>query len=117
MSAVLSALSFDGTAFTEHLNDGSQFVYQNQVAGGDPVVHPLIRVPDASYGPGRLSYRIAICTLVWVSTSQRCLTKCLPAAARWSSAQPGELRPTADWDMRDWRPGHRSLDGLGPWQN
>ncbi len=54
--AALSTLSFDGTAFTEYLNDGTQLVYQNQVAGGDPVVHSLIRVQVTSGNRHSYSY-------------------------------------------------------------
>ncbi|MCX6379883.1 MAG: hypothetical protein NT023_10470, partial [Armatimonadetes bacterium] len=54
-----SSLSFDGTTFTQYLNNGMQLQYAAQVAGGNPVAHQLTKVADAdgvaqtyTYGSG-----------------------------------------------------------------
>lgn len=46
-SGATSTLSYDGSAFTQYVNNGMQLNYQAQVAGGNPVTHQLTKVADA----------------------------------------------------------------------
>ncbi len=44
----MSTLSFDGSAFTEYLNNGYQLKYKSQGGSGAIATHPLINVSDPS---------------------------------------------------------------------
>jgi len=43
-----STLSYDGTKFTQYLNNGMKLTYQAQVGGGNPGKHELTKVEDAN---------------------------------------------------------------------